>query len=315
MAATQHIRCDLLVIGCGIAGAAAAIKAADAGLHVVVTTKEDELLETNTRWAQGGIIGTGPDDTADLLYADVMRAGAELNNPHAVRIFCEEGPRQVDTFLVNRLKVPFSRDKRGRILHTAEAAHSRRRIYFKEDRTGYAIHVACIKAMKAHRRIRLLPGHMAVDITTLPHHSTDPLDIYQPLRAVGAYVLELRTGRVLTVLAPKTVLATGGMGHIYLHSTNPTGATGDGFAMAYRAGARCINMEYVQFHPTTLHHVSAPGFLITEAVRGEGAKLRNLRGEYFMARYDSRADLAPRDIVARSIYAEISAHKESYVLL
>jgi L-aspartate oxidase len=315
LAGTNRIRCDLLVIGCGIAGAAAAIKAADAGLDVVVTTKEEELLEANTRWAQGGIIGTGPDDTEDLLYSDVMRAGAGLNNPHAVRIFCEEGPRQVDAFLVNRLKVPFSRDKRGRILHTAEAAHSRRRIYFKEDRTGYAIHVSCIKAMKAHRNIRILPRHMAVDIITIPHHSRNPLDVYQPTRAAGAYVLEVGTGKVLTILAPKTVIATGGMGHTYLHTTNPAGATGDGFAMAYRAGARCINMEYVQFHPTTLHHVSAPGFLITEAVRGEGAKLKNLRGEYFMSRYDRRKELAPRDVVTRSIYEEISSHKEEFALL
>jgi len=303
------------VIGCGIAGAAAAIKAADAGLDVIVTSKEFDLLETNTRWAQGGIIGTGPDDTQDLLYADIMRAGCELNNKQAVEIFCDEGPRQVDSFLVKRLKVPFNRDKKGRILHTAEAAHSRRRIYYKEDRTGLAIHQTCIKAMKAHRNIRILPGHLAVDIITIPHHSKNPLDVYTPTRAAGAYVLKRKAGQVLSIFAPKTVLATGGMGHIYLHTTNPAGATGDGFAMAYRAGAKCINMEYVQFHPTTLHHMSAPGFLITEAVRGEGARLKNLRGEYFMSRYDRRKELAPRDIVSRSIYEEISSHRESYVLL
>ena len=315
MATSNRVRCDLLVIGCGIAGAATAIKAADAGLDVVVISKEHDLLEANTRWAQGGIIGTGPDDTKDLLYADVMRAGAELNNPHAVRIFCDEGPRQVDTFLVKRLKVPFTRDEKGRILNTAEAAHSRRRIYFKEDRTGFAIHQTCVKAMKAHRNIKILSGHMALDLITIPHHSKNPLDVYEPTRAVGAYVLEVKSGAIYTILAPKTVLATGGMGHVYLHTTNPAAATGDGFAMAYRAGARCINMEYVQFHPTTLFHMSAPGFLITEAVRGEGARLKNLRGEYFMSRYDRRKELAPRDIVARSIYEEISAHKEDYVLL
>ena len=303
------------MIGCGIAGAAAAIKAADAGLKVIVTTKEKEFLETNTRWAQGGIIGTGPDDTRDLLYADVMRAGVELNKPQAVEIFCEEGPRLVDAFLVKRLKVPFNRDEKGRILHTAEAAHSRRRIYFKEDRTGYAIHQACTKAMKAHKNIQLLNQHMAVDIITIPHHSRNPLAVYESTRAAGAYILQIKTGKIINIFAPNVILATGGMGYIYLHTTNPVGATGDGLAMAYRAGARCINMEYVQFHPTTLCHTGAPGFLITEAVRGEGAKLKNLRGDYFMSKYDRRKELAPRDIVARSIYEEISAHKEGYVLL
>lgn len=309
------LRADVLVIGAGIAGAAAAIKAADAGLQVIVVSKEEDLRETNTRWAQGGIIGTGTDDTPEVLTADILRAGAGVNNPKAVRILAEEGPRQVDAFLVKRLKVPFTRDARGRILHTAEAAHSRRRIYFKEDRTGLAIQTACIWAMKRHRNIRLLPGHMAVDIITTPHHSRDPLKVYEPATAVGAYVLEVGRGEVLRVLAPQVILATGGIGYVYLHTSNPAGATGDGIAMAYRAGAKCINMEYVQFHPTTLYHVEARGFLITEAIRGEGARLKNLRGEYFMERYDPRRELAPRDVVARAIYEELSAHKEDYVLL
>lgn len=310
-----RLQCDLLVIGCGIGGASTAIKAADAGLDVVIVTKEDELLETNTRWAQGGIIGTGPDDTKELLRADVERAGCHINNPKAVAAFCEEGPRQVDSFLVERLKVPFTRDAKGRIAHTAEAAHSRRRIYYKEDRTGLAIHESCIKAMERHPNIRIYKRHMAVDLLTAPHHSTRPTAVYEPIRAVGAYVLVIDTGEVINIMAKNTVLATGGIGHVFLRTSNPEGATGDGIAMAYRAGAHCINMEYVQFHPTALHHRGAPGFLITEAVRGEGAKLMNLRGRYFMKDYHPKAELAPRDVVARSIYEEISRHKEDYVLL
>lgn len=315
MTSESRIRCDVLVVGCGIAGASTAIEAADAGLDVLVVTKEDDLFETNTRWAQGGIIGTGPGDTKELLRADILRAGCDINNRAAVDVFCDEGPSRVDAFLVERLKVPFNRDERGRIAITAEAAHSRRRIYYKEDRTGLAIQEACEHALRRHRRIRVLKRHMAVDLITSPHHDRRPTAVYEPPRAVGAYVLAIDDERVIRVFANQVVLATGGIGHLFLRTSNPDGATGDGIAMAYRAGARCVNMEYVQFHPTTLHHAAAPGFLMTEALRGEGAALVNLRGERFMRRYHKDGELAPRDVVARSIYEEIGAHKEDFVHL
>jgi L-aspartate oxidase len=311
-----QVQSDLLVIGTGIAGAAAALRAAEEGLSVVVLCKEKNLRESNTNYAQGGIAGLGDEDSPELLQSDIQRAGGELTNPEAVEILAREGPRLVDSLLVRKLRIPFSRDRRGRIDRTAEAAHSRRRIYHSTDATGRAIQTAFTQAIAAERNVLLCPDHMAIDLITIPHHSTDPLAVYEDLACLGAYALDVRTGNVRTFFAKKVLLATGGVGYLYLHTTNPRGATGDGLAMAARAGARIVNAEYLQFHPTALYHRDADRFLISEAVRGEGARLKTRAGEEFMARHDpERRDLAPRDVVARAIYEEISTGHDDYVLL
>jgi L-aspartate oxidase len=217
--------------------------------------------------------------------------------------------------LVDRLGVPFDRAPDGQFDITEEAAHSVPRILHCEDRTGLGISEALREGIAREPRIAALDGWTAVDLLTTSHHSRNALDIYQPNTCVGAYVLERRTGQVHTVLARETVLATGGLGELYLHSTNPKGSRGDGIAMAYRAGARLLNLEFVQFHPTTLYHPLARRFLISESLRGEGARLTLRSGEEFMHRYHPRGSLAPRDVVARAIHEELLASGEPYVHL
>jgi L-aspartate oxidase len=292
---------DVLVIGSGLAGCAAALAAAKAGRRVTVLTKTARPEESNTWYAQGGIISGSPSDSPALLTADILAAGAGATDPVAAELLSREGPRLVRELLIDEVGVPFDRDQAGELHYTAEAAHSVARIVHHRDATGRAIETAMVAALRRHSSVSIVTGRTAVDLLTLSHHSRNPLDVYAPPTCIGAYVFCQDTGQVETLLARQTILATGGLGRIYLHTTNPAGACGDGVAMAYRAGARCINMQFVQFHPTTLFH---PGerFLISEALRGEGARLVDGRGREFMTDYHPAGSLAPRDVVARGIH-------------
>lgn len=301
------LTCDVLIIGAGIAGATAALALAkDPDLRIVMITKAPDPHESNTYYAQGGIIYHGEEDSPSQLAEDLMRAGDGMNNREAVRILSEEGPRLVKDLLIEQYGVPFTLTPDHQLERTREAAHSTSRILHVNDATGQAIQRALVTALQDASNITMLTDHTAVDLLTPSHHSTDRLAIYEPLSCVGAYVLEHATGQVLRVLARSTLLASGGLGQIFLHTSNPKGATGDGLAMCYRAGARIINAEYVQFHPTTFYHRGQAHFLISEALRGEGAKLLNSNGERFMERYAPEwKELAPRDVVARSIHQEM----------
>jgi L-aspartate oxidase len=309
--------CDVLIIGCGIAGATAALRLAeDPNLHITLMTKAASPLESNTYYAQGGIIYQGEEDSPEQLAEDLLRAGDYMNNREAVNILATEGPRLVREVLVERYQVPFTLDGNNQLERTREAAHSTSRILHVSDATGMAIQQKLVEALAASPNIEILTDHSAVDLLTPAHHSTDRLAIYEPISCVGAYVLEHATGRVERILARATMLASGGLGQIFMHTTNPVGATGDGLAMAYRAGARILNAEYVQFHPTTFYHLGQAHFLITEALRGEGARLLNSDGQPFMQNYAPEwRDLAPRDVVARSIHQEMLRTDAPHVYL
>lgn len=306
---------DVLVIGCGIAGAAAALEAAKSGLEVVVITKNSRPEESNTFYAQGGIVSLGPGDYPELLAEDIIKAGDNINNPEAVELLAGEAKKLVDNILIKELRIPFTHSTSERLDYAQEGGHSRRRILHVKDTTGKTIEERFIRALCRQKRVRLLAGHTAADLLSVPHHSKNPIAYYRTPQCLGAYVLENATGKVKTIFARSTVLATGGCGALYLNTSNPRDAIGAGYALAFRAAARIVNMEYIQFHPTSLFHRDADGFLISEAVRGEGARLKNREGRTFMEKYSDRRDLAPRDEVTRAIYEEMTQTNSSYVLL
>lgn len=311
------ITCDVLVLGAGVAGCTAALRAADLGADVLLVTK-DALGESNTHYAQGGIIGLTheEDDSPALLADDIEAAGAGLCRPEAVKLLAEEGPRLCKEFLWAKLGVPFELGADGEPEPTAEAAHSARRIFHVKDATGRSIQKALTDAVLHHPRITVREHLSLVDLITIPHHSIDPRRVYDPIQVWGAYLLDPSTGKVDRCLAKRTILATGGVGYLYLHTTNPAGATGDGLAAAYRATARVVNCEYLQFHPTTLYIPHRPRKLLTEALRGEGAQLLNRQGERFMAKYaPEQMELAPRDVVSRAIFSEMAARGEACMFL
>ncbi len=304
---------DCLVIGSGLAGSAYCLRAAAAGLSCELLSLGDPLA-ANSDWAQGGIIfDTHPDTTS--LANDIMVAGDHMSNPAAVRQLVEEGPRIVRQMLIEDAGVAFDRDSEGQLDLTREGGHSERRIIHSKDTTGHAILAAVARKVDATRSITRRSGWVAIDLLTLSHSSADPADKYHPLTCFGAYVLDAATGEVAAIVAKKTILATGGLGQIFLHSTNQPGSVGHGVAMAYRVGARLIDLEYVQFHPTVFAAKNAPPFLISEALRGEGAVLVNSRGERFMEKSDPRGSLAPRDVVSRAIRHELVASGEPCVYL
>lgn len=308
---------EVLIIGCGIAGATAALRLArNPERQITLITRAADPHESNTRYAQGGIIGRGPDDSPELLLADIIAAGAGVSSPKAAQILAQEGPPLLHEILEENAGVEFDRGGEGQPLWGQEAAHSRRRILHVGDVTGQAITVGLIAALERFPNIKIETNATAVDLITFPHHSRDPLDNYQPIACHGCYLFDRDGKAVHRYLADVTVLATGGLGRIYRNTTNPPGARGDGLAMAHRAGARIANAEYVQFHPTALAAPGAEGLLISEAVRGEGGVLLTPDGKPFMADYAPEwKDLAPRDVVARAIHHEMETQGYSYVLL
>lgn len=315
MKENEYIKTDVLIIGCGIAGSSAALEAAKNGLNVTVITKNSELVESNTFYAQGGIVTLGKNDDPDLLKKDIMETGDGINNPEAVDILASEGKKAVDHILIEELNIPFSRSPSNVLDYAQEGGHSKRRILHIEDTTGKTIENKFIEALKNYSNIRLLNNKTAVDLLTIPHHSKNPRAFYKEARCIGAYVLDNRTRKVDAIFADHTILATGGCGGVFLYTSNPRSTIGDGYAMAYQAGARIVNMEYIQFHPTSLFHRDADGFLISESVRGEGARLKSKDGKTFMERYNDKKDLGPRDEVTRAIYAEMTNTDSNYVLL
>jgi L-aspartate oxidase len=309
------ITIDVLVIGCGIAGASAALEAAKAGLRVAVVTQSAHPEDSNTYHAQGGIVSQGPRDDPKLLKDDIITSGDGVNDPEAVDILVGEGRELVEAILVRELKIPFSRSSPDKLDYAQEAGHSRRRILHVDDATGRTIEERFLAALGAHANVTLFTAHTAVDLLTVPHHSKNPIAYYHPPRAIGAYVLDNSTRRVSRIFASRTVLAAGGCGAVFLHTSNPAGAIGAGYAMALRAGARIVNMEYIQFHPTVLYRPDGEGFLISETVRGEGARLKTRDGRTFMERFSPQGDLAPRDEVSRAAYEEMLTTNSDYVLL
>lgn len=309
------MRYDVIVVGSGIAGCVTAYYLAKSGRSVCLMNKCDDLQESNTFYAQGGIVYKGDNDSSELLFQDIISAGAGISNPEAVRVVSNESDRLVKEVLINDFAVDFSKTPQGAFDLTEEGAHSARRILHAVDTTGRSIEIAAVQALKKLKNITFLTNFTAIDIITLDHHSLDPFRMYHPITAVGVYGLDNETKKVDKILAQSVVLATGGLGQLYLHTTNPVLATGDGYAMAARAGARLVNMEFTQFHPTTLYHPKANNFLISEAVRGEGAVIVDRDGKAFMEKYHPLKDLAPRDIVTRAILNEMLESGEKFVYL
>jgi L-aspartate oxidase len=315
--ATDRLEADFLAIGSGLAGLTWALEVADRGSVIVVTKRAAE--EGNTRYAQGGIAAVlAPDDSFEAHIADTLRAGAGLCHGDTVDLCVRQGPERVRELI--RLGVAFTRreelgepDPAGEGYDLGkEGGHSARRVIHAEDFTGREVERALLEAARAHRNIRVLEDHIAIDLLMASrqrrHHRRDD-------RCLGAYVLDVRGGRVVTVRAPVTMLATGGAGKVYLYTSNPDVATGDGVAIAWRAGATVANLEFVQFHPTCLYHPQAKSFLVSEALRGEGGVLRRADGTAFMAAHHPLKDLAPRDVVAHAIDAELKRSGDDCVFL
>jgi L-aspartate oxidase len=306
MVEAECLETDVLVIGCGIAGGVTALQLASAGVPVTVVTRAHDATDSNTYWAQGGIVFRGSDDTPELLAEDITRVGDGHCNPASVAILADQGPDLVQKILIEKVGVQFDRGPDGEFSLVREGGHSVPRILHSADATGKAIELALVEALSQRSNVTFLTGYTAVDLLTPSHHSLNRLAVYDPRSCVGAYLLDQTDQRVVRCLAKTTVLATGGLGQIFLRTTNPPGARGDGVAMAYRAGARVINNEFVQFHPTTFFRQGASRFLISEAVRGAGARLVDGEGKPFMQHYAPEwKDLAPRDVVARSIHREM----------
>lgn len=304
-------RFDFLVLGSGAAGLSFALAVADHGTVAVVTKKES--AESNTNYAQGGIAAVM--DSADSIenhVQDTLVAGAGLCDEEVVRAIVSEGPLRIEE--LRRRGASFSEDA-GRLHLGREGGHSAHRIVHAADATGREVEHTLLEQVKTHPNIRVYEYHFALELITEHHLGLHVTRVRPDIRCYGAYVLDERSDRVLRILARVTMLATGGAGRIYLHTTNPAIATGDGVAMAYRAKARIANMEFVQFHPTSLFHPDGDSFLISEAVRGHGAILLNKAGERFMPSYDDRCELAPRDIVARAIDDQLKSRGDDYVLL
>jgi len=311
------LQTDVLIIGCGIAGATAALRLArNPQRRILVITRDPDPHESNSLYAQGGIIGRGQDDDADLLIKDILAAGAGASSPRAARILAEEGPDLLQEVLVESAGIQFDSQPDGEPEYGQEAAHSRRRILHVGDSTGNAIINGLVAAMRRYPNITIQTNVTAIDLITFPHNTRDPLATYEPVVCHGAYAFDRQERTVHRYIAAATILATGGLGRIYRNTSNPLGARGDGLAMANRAGARIVNAEYVQFHPTTLAAPGAEGFLISEALRGEGGILLTPDGQAFMGDYSPQwKDLAPRDVVARAIHHQMETHGYSYVLL
>ena len=290
-----------VVIGSGIAGLSFALQAATQGSVAIVT--KGARADSNTAWAQGGIASvTSSEDSFELHVKDTLEAGAGLCDERVVRTIVTDGPARIRELIergvhFDERELP---DGSHELDLGREGGHSKRRILHAQDVTGREIERALLAAVAAHPNITVLENHMAVDLITL-----GKLGYVSADRCLGVYVLDEASGAVLTLRTDRLILATGGCGKVYLYTTNPSIATGDGVAMAWRAGAQIANMEFIQFHPTCLYHPEARSFLISEAVRGEGARLIDRKGREFMSRYHPRKELAPRDVVARAIDAEM----------
>jgi L-aspartate oxidase len=304
------VRTDFLVIGSGIAGLSFALKAARHGTVAIITKKEK--AESNTNYAQGGIAAVvSSDDSHELHIEDTLNTGVGLCHPDAVDVLVREGPILLRELM--SIGVEFTR--KGELLDLGrEGGHSRNRIVHASDRSGAEIERALLHAAASNPNIHIFENHLAIDIIT-EHHLGYLQNQEVPIHCWGVYALDRTATKIKTFLASYSILCSGGLGQVYLHTTNPPIATGDGVAMAYRAGALIGNMEFIQFHPTSLYNSGSPAFLISEAVRGAGGILQTMHGLEFMKQYDPRGELAPRDIVARAIDTELKKYGDPHVYL
>ncbi|MGH7975358.1 MAG: L-aspartate oxidase, partial [Limisphaerales bacterium] len=312
---------DFLILGSGIAGLSFALKVAPRGRVAIVTKKN--RAESNTNYAQGGIASvTSKEDSFELHVRDTLEAGAGLCKENVVRTIVEEGPARIQELIELGMKFSEREIPKSHGAHELdlgkEGGHSKRRILHAKDMTGHEIESALLNAISKNPNIEIFENHLAIDLITSAKIGKS--EIQNPKSKIinhclGAYVFDKKNNRVETFSAPVTLLATGGCGKVYLYTTNPDIATGDGVAMAFRAGATIANMEFVQFHPTCLYHPKAKSFLISEAVRGEGGVLKNLDGGEFMNGVHPLKSLAPRDIVARAIDSEMKKSGADHVLL
>ncbi len=309
------LKTDVLIIGSGIAGLFAAIKISDYA-DIILVTKKDKA-ESNTNYAQGGIASViDHTDSFEKHINDTLVAGAGLCAPHAVEMMVNEGPDRIEELIA--LGTKFT-EANGKLDLAKEGGHSAARIVHAKDLTGKEIERALITMANSKKNIVIMENTLAIDLITEHNIPTLRCSPLEKRNCWGAYVLDGNQQKVVTINSRVTILATGGLGQVYQHTTNPMIATGDGFAIGYRAGAKVSNMEFVQFHPTSFYspnkNTSRPSFLISEAVRGFGGILRSKQGDAFMERYDSRKELAPRDIVARAIDSEIKKSGEEFVYL
>lgn len=304
---------DYLIIGSGIGGLSLALRAASIGTVSLVTKKEK--MDANTNYAQGGIASVlDSDDSFQLHIEDTLRSGAGLSHEDVVKMVVTDGPSMIHELI--SLGVHFSKDKSEGLDLTREGGHSKRRIVHTKDLTGQEVEQTLIRNAEKNRNITIYENHMAIDLITTSKFIKRGISTNETKETCwGAYVLDIKTGEIKTFLSKIIVLATGGVGKVYLYTTNPDVATGDGVAMAHRAGARVANMEFVQFHPTCLYHPSAKNFLITESLRGEGGILIDRKGNRFMEHYHPMKELATRDIVAKSIDAELKKSGDECVYL
>jgi L-aspartate oxidase len=301
---------DFLVIGTGIAGYSAALKCARTGSVIIITKKSNS--ESNTNYAQGGIASViSGEDSFTMHIEDTLKAGAGLCHRDAVELIVRRGPAAIQE--LTDIGVSFTQ-KNGALDLGKEGGHSKHRIVHAKDLTGREIERALIHAVKSNPSITVFENHIALEVIT-EHHLKRSIADPSETHCYGIYALDIPQNVVKTFLSKVTILASGGCGQVYKHTTNPKIATGDGVAMAYRAGARVGNLEFMQFHPTSLYHADAQSFLISEAVRGFGATLINAGGERFMERYSPAKELAPRDIVARAIDAEMKKRGDACVYL
>ncbi|GBL32381.1 L-aspartate oxidase 1 [Methylophilaceae bacterium] len=298
---TQMLLCDVLIIGSGLAGLTSALKLADHKKVLIVSKRE--ILDSSSQWAQGGVAAVmSNEDSIESHVQDTEFVGGGLTDPKVASFVASHGKDAIQW--LNDLHVPFSRDDTTHQFHlTKEGGHSHRRVVHAKDATGRAIQATLSEQVKAHANITILENHIAVDLIT--EKKSLKVDHIKSNRCLGAYILNNKTGKVITVSAQETILAAGGVSKVYLYTTNPDVSTGDGVAMAWRAGCRVANMEFIQFHPTCLFHPKAKSFLISEIVRGEGGLLKLPDGSRFMDEYDARGELASRDIVARAIDFEM----------
>ena len=307
---------DVLILGTGIAGLSAAVRLAELGLHIAIATRESDPMVTNTVYAQGGIIHAKGSE--ELLIEDILKASSGTSSREAARILAYESSAILEDLLINKANTEFEKSAEGDLRYTTEAAHSCARILYRGDYTGKEIEISLLNYLKNKHAstITFFTSHTAIDLITALHHGVKIEQRYEENKVLGAYLFNQDTKAVIKLLAKFTILATGGVGALYLHHSNSEGARGDGHAMATRAGAILTDMEFIQFHPTTFFGgATHRRFLISEAVRGEGGVLVNSKGERFMHKYHPDLELAPRDVVARAIADEIIATKNDCVYL
>ncbi|NIM98973.1 MAG: L-aspartate oxidase [candidate division Zixibacteria bacterium] len=310
----MQMKTGFLVIGSGIAGLSFALKASEVGDVVIVTKKEDS--ESNTNYAQGGIASVlAEDDSFELHLEDTLKAGTGLCRPEVVRKVVEAGPGCIQELIRTGVQFTRKREREEEFDLGLEGGHSKNRVVHAADLTGKEVESSLLRAVKAKNNVKIFENHIAIDLITQHHLKDHRRRPGEKIKCWGAYVLDKERNQVIPCLSKITLLATGGAGRVYLHTTNPSIATGAGLAMAYRAGAEVANLEFIQFHPTALYHEKANSFLISEAVRGEGGVLRLGSGETFMEQYHPRKELAPRDVVARAIDHELKKRGDSCVYL